>query len=80
MAQISVKGKGFVYWANEYGAEGKVIDTAWMAEISPPFRVGRALRFRVGSRAIHLGFCKKSKRPIVREVENTPEEIGKWVY
>lgn len=80
MAQVHIKGKGPIYWAKEYGAEGKIIDTAWMAETAPPFRVGHALRFRVGSRAVHLGFCRKSKKPIIHEVEKTPEEIGKWVY
>ena len=80
MAQVVIKGKGPIYWAKETGAEGRVVDTAWMAETSPPFRVGKALRFRVGSRALHLGVCKKSKRQLVRETETTPEEIRDWVY
>lgn len=80
MAQVIIKGKGPFYWAKETDAEGKVIDTAWMAETTPPFRVGKALRLRAGSRAIHLGLCKKSERPIVRETETSAEEIREWVY
>lgn len=80
MAQVIIKGKGFIYWTREYGAKGKVIAISWMAETTPPFRVGKAIRIRFGSRAYHLGFCKKSKKPLVRETETTAEEIRKWVY
>lgn len=80
MAQVTIKGKGPFYWAKETGAEGKTLDTAWMAETAPPFRVGKALRFRAGSRALHLGLCRKSKRPMLRETETSAEEIRDWVY
>lgn len=80
MAQVNIKGKGPVYWAKETGAEGKTLDTAWMAETSPPFRVGKALRFRVGSKALHLGVCRKSRRPMIRETETSAEEIRDWVF
>lgn len=80
MAQVIIKGKGFIYWTREYGAEGRVLDISWMAETAPPFRVGKAIRIRFGSKAYHLGFCKKSKKPIVRDAEIPPEEIRKWVY
>ncbi len=80
MAQIKIKGKGPFYWASEYGADGKVIAKAWMAETDPPFRTGTALRLRKGDRAFHIGICSKSAKPLVQELEKTPEEIGKWVY
>lgn len=80
MAQVIIKGKGNLYWAREYGAEGKPLDIAWMAETAPPFRAGKAIRIRVKDKAFHIGLCRKNKKPFVREVEKTPEEIGKWVY
>lgn len=80
MALVETKGIGFIYWVKEYGAEGRVIDTAWMRETTPPFRAGKALRFRIKDRAFHVGMCKKTKKPFARDVEKTPEEIGKWVY
>lgn len=80
MALVKIKGKGNFYWARESGAEGKIVDTAWMHETSPPFRSGKALRIRLGSRAVHIGICRKSKRPVIRETDKTPEEIREWVY
>lgn len=79
MALVQIKGKGNLYWAREYGADGRFVDTAWMHETSPPFRSGKALRVRFGTRAFHLGVCWKNKNPIVRETDKTPEEIREWV-
>lgn len=80
MARVKISGVGPFYWAREDDADGKNIDIAWMAETAPPFRVGKALRIRNGRRALHFGVCRKSKRPVVREVEKSAEEIGKWVF
>jgi hypothetical protein len=80
MAIINIKGAGNFYWAKEREADGKPLDTAWMRETSPPYRVGKALRIKVGSKAVHLGVCKKSKKEFARDIEKTPEEIGQWVY
>lgn len=80
MAQIKISGTGPLYWAREERADGKAVCTSWFAEATPPFRYGKAVRFRIGEKAFHFGLCRKSKRPFVREVEKTPEEIGKWVY
>lgn len=80
MARIQIAGTGPFYWAKERDAAGKALGTAWFAEATPPFRYGHAVRIRFGDRAFHLGICRKSKKPFVRPVDNSPEEIGKWVF
>jgi hypothetical protein len=78
MAQVTTKGVGFLYWCKETGAEGRVLDTAWMRETTPPYRAGKAVRVRIGSRAVHLGLCKKTTE-FAREVDDvTAREIGQW--
>lgn len=69
-----------LYWAVETDAEGKRLSIAWLAMTEEPFYYGRALRIRNGSRAWHLGLCRRSRQPLVHQVEKTPEEIGSWVY
>lgn len=69
---------GPLYWVIEYAAAGKVLSRAWMAEIQPPFRAGGGLRIRLGSRAFQVGRCRKSDRPLLRDVDASAEEIGQW--
>jgi hypothetical protein len=68
----------------EHGADGPLLSRSWVVEIEPPFRAGKGIRLRLGSRAFHLGVC----RPTPAEtpmgllgggvVDTTPEDIGKW--
>lgn len=80
MTRIRIAGIGPLYWARERDADGKAVGTAWFAEATPPFRYGHAVRIRIGDKAVHLGLCRKSKKPFMHGVEKTPEEIGQWVY
>lgn len=69
---------GPFYWSVEHGAEGASVGRAWMAEMNTPYRMGKGVRVRIGSRAFQVGVCKKSPRALVRDVEFTAEDIGKW--
>lgn len=80
MALPKIVGHDPFYFGIEEDADGKVLSISWMVQPEPPSRHGKAVRVRFGKTAYHLGICRKRKKPFVREVENTPEEIGKWVY
>lgn len=44
-------------------------DFAWMAETEPPYRKGKALRFRWGTKhAFHLGLCRKYPEKVTARV------------
>jgi len=83
---IVVHGVGPVYWGveREARADPKVVSTAWLLEIEPPYRESySAIRVRFGDRAVHLGLCKKNKDTtgidmIGRTLDLEASDIAKW--
>lgn len=59
-----------IYWGVEryVEAHGHRFSIQDMAEVESPYRTGRGLRVRIGSRAFHLGRCKLQERPPGREL------------
>lgn len=80
MAQPTTWVRRPFYWAVEEAAEGKPLSVAWLAMTEEPFFYGKALRFRLGDRAWHFGLCRKSRKPLVHQLDLTTEEIKTWVY
>lgn len=80
MAHVTYRGQEPFYVGWEHGAEGRILSKSWFHETEAPYRAGKALRIRIGPRALHLGICGKAKRPVVRDTEIQVEEIKKWVY
>lgn len=80
MSRIVYRGQEPFYVGWETGASGKIVSRSWFHEVDPPHRAGKALRIRLGSVAVHLGLCGRSKRPIVRDTDISIQEIKQWVY
>lgn len=87
----SVHGK-VVYVALESEASGAPLSFAWLRETHSPYRVGRGVRIRIGTRALQIGLCRRlgsekevlqgstffrRSRPVL-DVEAPPEEIRLW--
>jgi hypothetical protein len=71
------------YFSFEDDADGPVLSRSWAVETEPPFRAGRGVRLRLGSRAVHLGVARPTRdddplRVVGSGVDVTPEDIGKW--
>lgn len=72
------------YFSFEDGAGGPVLSRSWAVETEPPFRAGRGVRLRLGSRAVHVGVARPTREDdplrVVggTDVAATPEDIGKW--
>ena len=79
MSIVRIHPVGPVYVAVEREAEDEHIAVAWMHETEPPYRVGKALRLRLGHRALHFGVCRRKGRTTARGVEHSPEEIREWI-
>lgn len=68
---FTVHGTKHVYWGVERmwsESNRKRVRLQWMQEMEKPYRVGRALRVRIGRRAFHIGLCRLSERPPGREL------------
>lgn len=80
MTYINYKGQEPFYIGWEIGATGRILGRSWFHEVDPPYRAGKAVRIRLGSRAIHLGICGRAKRPVIHDTDTSIEEIKRWVY
>jgi len=74
------------YFSFEDEADGPVLSRSWAVETDHPFRAGRGVRLRLGSRAVHVGIARPTREDdplrVVAgtDVAVTPEEIGKWTF
>lgn len=78
MALPEIKGRGFIYWSKEKDATGPTFSRSWMHATIPPFYAGKGVRLRLKKVAFHIGICWKNKKPIVKDIDATPEEIRQW--
>lgn len=55
------------------------VSYSWLTRRPRPsfHRAGKAVRLRIGDRAIHLGLCHKSES-VFREMDTNSEEIRSW--
>ena len=68
-------------WGVDYEApyyDPKHVSWGWLIEDLPPFRKSRwGFRFRVGSKALHVGRCDRGEDPHRHDVA-TIDEISEW--